>query len=87
MVLRSWCEISENGDRGSTQNFVALLASIVVWPREQFLGKSLRMRNTCFFPNGYVPKLQNLMFFLKKKLAGRSRQELLRMHMGSFFRI
>ena len=32
MVLGSWWEISENGDRGFTQNFDTDLVSIVVWP-------------------------------------------------------
>ena len=37
MVLGSWCEIVENGDRGSTQNFAADVVSIVVWPGEPSL--------------------------------------------------
>ena len=36
MVLGSWWEIFENGDRGSTQNFDTNLMSIVVWPGEPF---------------------------------------------------
>ena len=39
MVLGSWREISENGDRGSTQNFAARLMSIVVCPGEPFFVK------------------------------------------------
>ena len=35
-VLGSWWEISENGDRGFTQNFDTRLVSIVVWPGEPF---------------------------------------------------
>ena len=41
MVLGSWWEISENGDRGSTQNFDARLVSIVVCPGEPFSEKCL----------------------------------------------
>ncbi len=36
MVLGSWREILENGDRGSTQNFDTNLMSIVVWPTEPY---------------------------------------------------
>ena len=39
MVLGSWWEIIENGDRGSTQNFDTNLVSIVVWPGEPFWKK------------------------------------------------
>ena len=39
MVLGSWWEIFENGDRGSTQNFAADVVSIVVWPGEPSLEK------------------------------------------------
>ena len=41
MVLGSWWEIIENGDRGSTQNFDTNLVSIVVWPGEPFWKKCL----------------------------------------------
>ena len=58
MVLGSWLEISENGDRGFTQNFAARLVSIVVWPGEPFLKKSFRMRKYTFFENGYVLKFE-----------------------------
>ena len=58
MVLGSWLEISENGDRGSTQNFAARLVSIVVWPGEPFLKKSFRMRKYTLFENGDVLKFQ-----------------------------
>ena len=47
MVLGSWWEISENGDRGFAQNFDARLMSIVVWPGEPCLNiflKLLRMK-------------------------------------------
>ena len=37
MFFGSWSKISENGDRGSTQNFDARLVSIVVCPGEPFL--------------------------------------------------
>ena len=36
MVLGSWWEIFENGDRGSTQNIDTNLMSIVVWSGEAF---------------------------------------------------
>ena len=41
MVLGSWWEISENGDRGFTQDFDARLVSIVVCPGEPFSEKCL----------------------------------------------
>ena len=41
MVLGSWWEIFENGDRGSTQNFDARLVSIVVWLGEPFFEKNI----------------------------------------------
>ena len=41
MVLGSWWEIFENGDRGSTQNFDTNLMSIVVWPGKPFSKKCL----------------------------------------------
>ena len=41
MVLGSWWEISENGDRRFTQNFDARLLSIVVCPGEPFSEKCL----------------------------------------------
>ena len=41
MVLGLWWEISENGDRGFTQNFDARLVSIVVCPGEPFSEKCL----------------------------------------------
>ena len=41
MVLGSWSKISENGDRGSTQNFDTNLMSIVVWPGEPFFEKNI----------------------------------------------
>ena len=43
MVLDSWWEISENGDRGFAQNFDARLMSIVVWPGEPFLNIFLKV--------------------------------------------
>ncbi len=39
MVLGSWPEIFENGDRGSTQNFDTNLMSIVIWPGKPFSKK------------------------------------------------
>ena len=53
MVLGSWWEISENGDRGSTQNFDARLVSIVVWPGEPFSEKCL-----------FLPQIQNSQKFI-----------------------
>ena len=41
MLFGSWWEISENGDRGFTQNFDARLVSIVVCPGEPFSEKCL----------------------------------------------
>ena len=41
VVLGSWREIFENGDRGSTQNFDTNLMSIVVWPGKPFSKKCL----------------------------------------------
>ena len=54
MVLGSWWKISENGDRGFTQNFDARLMSIVVWPGEQFLKKLFRIKKHTLFENGEV---------------------------------
>ena len=62
LVLNFWWKISENGDRGSTQNFAARLMSIVVCPGEQFLEKLFRIRNYTLFENGYVPKFQKFQF-------------------------
>ena len=61
-VLDSWWEISENGDRGSTQNFAADVMSIVVCPGEPFLEKLFRIRKYTLFENGYVPKFQKCQF-------------------------
>ena len=69
-VLGSWWEISENGDRGSTQNFAARLMSIVVCPGEPFLEKLFRVRKHTLFENGYVPKFQKSYFFRGKSPAG-----------------
>ena len=41
MVLGSWWEIFENGDRASTQNFDTNLMSIMVWPGKPFSKKCL----------------------------------------------
>ena len=70
MVLGSWREISENGDRGSTQNFDARLVSIVVCPGEPFLEKLFRIRKYTLFESGYVPKFQKSSFFRDKSPAG-----------------
>ena len=60
MVLGSWWEISENGDRGSTQNFDTNLMSIVVWPGEPFSKNVffvLFPRLPCSFFQEQVPKM------------------------------
>ena len=62
MVLGSWLEISENGDRGFTQNFAARLVSIVVWPGEPFLKKLFRIRKYKLFENGLSKKSRNCDF-------------------------
>ena len=49
MVSGPWGEMSENGDRGFTQNFAAHLMSILVWPGKPFLKKSLRIRKYTLF--------------------------------------
>ena len=75
MVLGSWWEISENGDRGSTQNFGADLVSIVVWPGESILEKSPNIKEMPFFKNGHVQKIQKCQFLEKKPPeAQRQRQ-------------
>ena len=61
-ILDSWWQISENGDRGFTQNFAARLMSIVVCPGEPFLEKLLRIRKYTLFENGDVPKFQKCQF-------------------------
>ena len=58
MFFGSWSKISENGDRGSTQNFDARLVSIVVWPGEPFLKKSPNIRKCTLFQTGHVPNFQ-----------------------------
>ena len=78
MALRSWREISENGDLGSTQNFAARLMSIVVCPGEPFLEKLFRIRKFKLFQNGYVPKFQNRHFSGKKAPQGATK------HRGAF---
>ena len=60
--MGSWWEISENGDRGSTQNFAARLMSIVVCPGEPFLEKLLRIKKHTLFENGKVLKFQKCQF-------------------------
>ena len=70
MFFGSWWKISENGDRGSTQNFAARLMSIVVCPGEPFLEKLIRIRKYTLFENGDVPKFQKSSFFRDKSPAG-----------------
>ena len=67
IVLGSWWEISENGDRGSTQNFDARLVSIVVWPGEPFLEKLLRIRKYTLFQNRHVQKIKKIVIFPEQK--------------------
>ena len=54
MVLGSWSEIFENGDRGSAQNVDARLVSIVVWPGEPFLRKLLGMKKYTLLIRKYI---------------------------------
>ena len=68
MVLDSWWEISENGDRGFTQNFDARLMSIVVWPGEPFLKKLFRIKKHTLFENGQVLKFQKCQFSTRRAL-------------------
>ena len=61
MVLGSWWEKFENGDQGSTQNFVADVVSIVVWPASLFL-KSYHIHRNRHLPNrpkGISPSSRN----------------------------
>ena len=58
MVLRSWWKISENGDRGSTQNFAARLMSIVVCSGEPFLKNMFKIKKYTLFENGDILKIQ-----------------------------
>ena len=59
MVLESWWEISENGDRGFTQNFDARLVSIVVCPGEPFFEKVIQNSGihtfVCVYLNSKIP--------------------------------
>ena len=56
MVLGLWREISENGDRGFTQNFDARLVSIVVCPGDPFLEKLFKIKKHGLFEKGDVLK-------------------------------
>ena len=51
MVLDFWCEISDNGDRGSTQNFAADVVSIAVCSGEHFLKKMFKIKKSTLFEN------------------------------------
>ena len=72
MVLGSWWEISENGDRGFRQNFDAHLVtlSIVVWPGKPFLEKSLKMKKYKLCENRHVPKIPEVLVSKNKSPAG-----------------
>ena len=70
MDLGSWWEISENGDRGFTQNFDARLVSIVVCPGEPVLEKLFRIRKYTLFENGYVQNYHTDHFGFRQKKAG-----------------
>ena len=65
-VLDSWWKISENGDRGFTQNFAARLMSIVVCSGEPFLKKCITARNQYFLKMGMSKKSRNS-YYLKMK--------------------
>ena len=73
VFLRFWTpgKISENGGRGSTQNFAARLVRLVVWPGEPFLKKLFRIKKHTLFENGEVLKFQKCQFSESKSPAGR----------------
>ena len=58
MVMKSWREISDNGDRGSTQNFAACLMSIGVWPGSHFCKNVIHHKYTLLqtLPKWTYPK-------------------------------
>ena len=62
MVSGSWWKISENWDRGSTQNFAARLMSIVVCSGEPLLTKMTKIKKSTLFENGDVLKFQKCQF-------------------------
>ena len=86
MALGSWWNISENVDRGFTQNFDARLVSIVVCPVEPF-------SETCFFwPWFQVPMLifpgtssQNVFFRSALHLGMYTYSQVLRMGYFQYF--
>ena len=78
MVLGSWREIFENGDRGSTQNFAADVVSIVVWPGEPSLEKCPNFKKCILFENGHVQNFQKSYFSGIKAPQGATR------HRGAF---
>ena len=75
MVLGSWWEIFENGDRGSTQDFTADVVSIVVWPGEPSLEKLPNFRNGHFFNMGVSKTSRNCIFFGIEAPQGATRHE------------
>ena len=77
-VLESWWEISENGDRGFTQNFDTRLVSIVVWPGEPSLEKLPNVKKCTLFENGHVQNFQKSSFFRGKAPRGATK------HRGAF---
>jgi len=70
-VLDSWWKISENGDRGSTQNFAARLMSIVVCSGEPFLKKMSKIKKCILFENKHVLKFKKCQFSRNKSPCGR----------------
>ena len=82
-VLDSWWKISENGDRGSTQNFAARLMSIVVCSGEPFLKKKSKIKKCILFENMHVLKFQKCQFSRNKSPCGsfRSRLYLFRIYL------
>ena len=52
IVWGSRSVVLENGDRGSIQNFDAVLVSIAVWPGEPFLKKSPSVRKLTLSEKG-----------------------------------
>ena len=74
-MLGSWREIFENGDRGSTQNFAAVVVSIVVWPGEPFLENYKISRNIHFLKMA-MSKLSRHDYFCPGQKVRRVRQDI-----------
>ena len=73
MLLRSWRKISDNGDRGFTQNFAARLVSIVACSGESFLKKNAKIKKSTLFENGDVLKFRKCQFSRNKSPCGSFR--------------